>query len=111
MADFDDAFHEMMGEQVPEVDFIYDDFIDKTNLSIDLKRTVTEFDVLVHSVKDQHAKRLNEELKALKGADFINAYMSIMQYIQPKFKSIDVKKPVTKKRVLEIKHHSVNVER
>ena len=109
--DMDDVFGGMMSDDnQPDIDFIYDDFIDKVNLSIDLKKPATEFDILVHSIKDQHAKRLNEELKALKGADFITAYMSLMQYIQPKYKSIDVNKPKAKKRVLEIKHHTVKKE-
>lgn len=107
---FDDIFDELMGDETPEITFIYDDFIGKEDLSIDLVRKANEFDVLVHSIKDQHAKRLNEELKNLKGADFISAYMSLMQYIQPKFKSIDTVKNSVKKRKLEITHHTVKKE-
>lgn len=103
--DMDDVFGKMMGDGDGEDDAVryqYMPFKDKEELSMDLKRPASEFDILVHTLKDQHAKRVNEELKEMNGRDFINAYMSLMQYVQPKFKTIDLEKPKVKKRELNI---------
>lgn len=106
--DMDNVFGGMMDDEPTEkTSYQYEPVIKKEDLSMDLKRVATDFDVLMHTVKDQHAKRLNEELMSMSGREFVQAYLSILAFAQPKFKSVDVAKPTLKKRELKLTHHTI----
>lgn len=65
----------------------------------------TEFDVMIANLTGSHSARFNDILSTMPDKDFVNAYLSVLPYLKPKFKSIDTPKREVEKRTLEIIMH------
>jgi len=111
--DFDDIFGDN-GDFGQEDDGGYENsYVPKTEfktieeLSVDLKRKATQFDLMLDSLKGRHAERFNHVLDNMNDRDFANAYISVIGYVSPKMRPKEIEKPPAKKRTLEIKHFTV----
>ena len=79
----------------------------KDDVSMDIKREASEFDIMLDTLKGRHAERFNNILDNMNERDFVSAYISVIGYIKPKFRPVEKEKPKTVKRSLNITHHTV----
>lgn len=106
-ADFDDIFKEIMANEETGVN-IFGAAGEIANTSPELFRPrsvlefkqeletkgkdsdeVTEFDILLSDLSGSHAERYNKILGNMTDSEFVTHYERLLNYVKPKFKSID----------------------
>ena len=124
MDDIDDIINSMSNKGDNNKESILDivEFVPKTTLKdLDEVRMdvasqggdplkVSEFDVMADALKNRHAERFNHILQNSSDREFLTAYLSVLPFIKPKFKPVEIVKPKPKTRTLVIRKFSTPEE-